>query len=85
MPINIVGTNWKGEQIVIELDGEKSAITTRGFSGRTCQAATAALELALGTKTTDTPTAEMFAKQPDVKVGQRLFWDRSTGSAEDCK
>ena len=71
MPISIIGLNGKGEQITIELDGEKSAIRTTGFSGRGCQSATAALELALGKKTTDTPTAEMFVRQPDVKVGQR--------------
>lgn len=34
-------------------------ITTEGFKGKECLAATAALEKALGKKTSDVPTAEM--------------------------
>mgnify|MGYP001617190054 CR=1 FL=1 len=71
MPISIVGSNGKGEQVVVEIDGTKTTIKTAGFQGRSCQNATAALELALGTKTTDTPTAEMFSTAAAQKVGQR--------------
>jgi hypothetical protein len=41
-------------------------ITTEGFKGKECRAATAALEKALGKKTSDQPTAEM----KDQKAGQ---------------
>lgn len=38
-------------------------ITTTGYSGSECQKATESLERALGTKTSDTPTAEASKQQ----------------------
>jgi hypothetical protein len=57
--ITIIGTNAKGEQIVVEVENGKTTVTAKGFKGTSCVAATAALEAALGEKTSDTPTAEM--------------------------
>lgn len=62
MPTRVIATRG-GQQIVIELDGPKSTVTTRGFVGSECQLATAAVEAALGTKTADQPTAEMYQPQ----------------------
>lgn len=63
MAITVVGTNSKGQQIQVTIEGATTTVETRGFVGRSCQQATAALEAALGRKTQDTPTAEAF-KQP---------------------
>lgn len=38
-------------------------ITTEGFKGKECLKATAALEKALGKKTSDQPTAEMKSQE----------------------
>jgi hypothetical protein len=61
--IEIIGTNGKGEQVIVQIEGDKTTIKTQGFKGRSCQNATAMLELALGVKTSDTPTQELF-QQP---------------------
>ena len=63
MAITIIGTNGKGEQISVTIDGEKTTVETKGFKGKSCQQATAALEAALGVKASDTPTHEMY-QQP---------------------
>ena len=65
--IEIIGTNSKGEQVIVQVDGDKTTIKTQGFKGRSCQSATAGLELALGVKTSDTPTQEMF-QQPTAQT-----------------
>lgn len=57
--ITIIGTNSKGEQVVVTVEDGKTTIETKGFKGTSCLQATAALEAALGVKTSDTPTAEM--------------------------
>ena len=67
MPITIIANNSKGEQILVELNGEKSTITTSGFSGTSCTDATAALEAALGKTVNDTPTGEMW-NQTNAKI-----------------
>lgn len=49
------------KEVVITIDDHgKTTIATRGFHGRECQSATADLERALGVKSADTPTPEMF-------------------------
>lgn len=49
------------KEIIIEVapDGE-TQITTKGYKGKACKDATAALEKALGTVTSDTPTKEAY-------------------------
>ncbi len=59
MAIQIIGTRG-GEQVIVTIDGANTTIETQGFQGRACQSATAGLELALGLKRTDEPTAEMW-------------------------
>ncbi|MDO8795374.1 MAG: DUF2997 domain-containing protein [Vicinamibacterales bacterium] len=49
------------KQIIVKIENGEAVITTKGFTGKACAAATAALEKALGKTTSDMPTAEMNA------------------------
>lgn len=53
--------------IIITFDGEDVQITTEGFSGKACKAATAELERELGTVTSDRTTAEYHKVSHDEK------------------
>ena len=56
--------------ITIAADGATS-IETKGFDGRKCKLATEDLEKALGVKTKDVPTAELFAVNQTVNQGSK--------------
>jgi hypothetical protein len=47
--------------VVIDKQGE-TVLRTEGFTGSSCNEASAFLEKALGTKISDTPTDEMYAQ-----------------------
>ena len=49
-------------EITISPSGE-ATVQTKGFTGSTCREASNALEQALGTVRSDTPTAEMYQTQ----------------------
>lgn len=52
------------EEIIVAVAPDGSVnITTKGFKGTSCKAATKALEEALGVVVTDTPTPEMHMQQ----------------------
>ena len=52
------------EEILVDVSPDGAVnITTKGFKGSTCKAATKALEEALGTVVKDTPTPEMHMQQ----------------------
>jgi len=56
--------------ITVEIDpAGQVTIETAGFKGAACAKATAAVEAALGTKSSDTKKPE-FYQQTEVKVGQ---------------
>jgi hypothetical protein len=50
-------------EVIISPKGE-TKIETKGYSGSSCQAASKFLEDALGAKTSDLPTAELYQTQP---------------------
>lgn len=52
------------KKISVRIKGGKFQIETTGYAGAACERATESLEDRLGTKLTDTPTAEM--NQPEV-------------------
>lgn len=52
------------KQIVIDVDPKGGVkIQTKGYAGSGCQAATAALEKALGVVTSDQKTSEFYASE----------------------
>lgn len=56
-------------QVIVTIDATgQTTIETRGFRGRECQQATADLERALGLKTDDRVTKEMFQAAPAGQV-----------------
>jgi hypothetical protein len=57
-------------EIVVSPTGE-TKITTRGYSGNECQEATRRLEAALGKKSSDQPTPEMFGGLEQLKQEAR--------------
>lgn len=57
-------------QVKVTPTGEIT-ITTTGYKGSECLKATEALERALGTKTSDTPTAEARAQEAKHNVDAR--------------
>ena len=59
------------KQIIITIDTEGGAkLETKGYGGSGCKAASKALEEALGVKTADKPTAEMYAAQEKTVLDQ---------------
>ena len=58
--ITVTAFNPQGQEIVVEFNGDKTTITTRGFSGSACTDATRPLEHALGVVVSDTPTDEAY-------------------------
>lgn len=50
------------KEIIVTLEKGNVVIETKGFKGKACKDATAALEKALGMVTTDAPTKEMYEK-----------------------
>ncbi len=50
-------------EIIVTPDG-KSSVQTRGFVGRSCQAASRFLEQALGKRTGEQHSAEFYQTQP---------------------
>ncbi len=56
-------------EVTISPAGE-TKIETKGFTGSTCQQATAYLERALGTKSSERLTADYFASQPARSVNK---------------
>lgn len=60
------------KKILMEVSPEgEIKITTSGFKGTECLKATAALEKALGKKTSDQPTAEMKLQETKHNVKAR--------------
>ena len=57
-------------EVIISPKGE-TKIETRGFTGSSCQQASQFLEQALGTKVSETPTAEFYQTQPQQQVLQQ--------------
>lgn len=55
--------------IIVDVVNGKATITTKGFAGRACLAATADLERALGRKVSDTHTDEMRQTTTTRTVG----------------
>ena len=51
-------------QIIIVCSGGEVKIETSGFTGKSCEEATAALEKVLGTVTDNTKTAEWYQAAP---------------------
>lgn len=62
------------KEIIVTIDEKGNAkIETRGFAGKGCQDATAALEDALGIKTSDVQTAEFHTTETEtVAVKARI-------------
>jgi hypothetical protein len=59
------------KQIILIIDEEGGVkLETKGYSGQGCKAASKALEEALGVKTADKPTAEMYASQQTSILNQ---------------
>lgn len=57
------------KQVIVTIDETgDTKIETSGFHGRECQQATADLERALGIKTADAVTTEMFQAAPAGQV-----------------
>jgi hypothetical protein len=57
-------------EVIVSARGE-TTITTKGFVGAECQQASKAIEAALGTKTSDSPTTEFYSaseQQNEVKA-----------------
>ena len=53
------------KEILIDVSPDGSVnITTKGFKGKACKAATKPIEDALGVVAKDTATPEMYAEQP---------------------
>jgi len=57
--------------VVISKDGRSVSVETRGYVGKACQDATAALERALGRVTKDKKTSE-FYRQQDTRLKHRV-------------
>lgn len=55
--------------VVIDTNGD-IVVSTKGFTGKSCQEATAQLERALGATTSDRPTAEMHKPVANVLRGR---------------
>ncbi|MGA2255085.1 MAG: DUF2997 domain-containing protein [Thermoguttaceae bacterium] len=59
------------KQIILTIDEEGGVkLETKGYGGQGCKAASKALEEALGVKTADKPTAEMYAAQRNAVLDQ---------------
>jgi hypothetical protein len=59
------------KQIILTIDEEGGVkLETKGYSGHGCKAASKALEEALGIKTADKPTAEMYTAQQNAVLDQ---------------
>ena len=56
-------------EVIIDAEGGVS-LQTKGFNGQGCKSASEALEKALGAKTADKPTAEMYAAQQNAVLKQ---------------
>ena len=54
-------------EIIVSFDNGKVEIETKGFVGSDCLKATAALEKALGVKTSDDKTAEFHTVKQNVE------------------
>lgn len=72
MPITIIGTDAQGRTVTVTIQGGKTTVQTAGYQGASCQEATRALEAALGTVTSDTPTAEFYEEGlvPETKTAR---------------
>ena len=55
--------------VVIDTNGD-IVVSTKGFTGKSCQEATAQLEKALGAVTSDKPTAEMHNPVANIIKGR---------------